>query len=343
MNTINKSLILYKELSLIKYNKELPSIIYLYAPRDFNILTNSTLLNSQGHSIPGILSHYNLLDEEFQTNYSKALLLQKEGLTYLRNYIESRIMSIRKITQAGYVNKYDIFDDKYFHSLSGIALLLLQPEKIFLDKMNELKCLKYNDLHEALSKLGKPFNKKFDMFKDFNQLVPNLEMQYNILKVYKDQISIEDKTEILEISLQLEHLQNINLINYILVLYKDQDKERDDLYFELEGQVNYIKERINPDIKKHFDKKGIIKEDMINSGFDTEYVNINSKYNKLLSVQYSFNMNYVIKIPNVESVYTPQSLNVYEDKYYDVNKRNNQFLNRLLVEVLIQDSLTYYK
>ena len=122
-----------------------------------------------------------------------------------------------------------------------------------------------------------------------------------------------------------------------------QNKERDDLYSELEGLSNYIKERINPYIKKHFDKKGIIKEDMINAGFDTEYNNIDSKYNNLLSVQYSFYMNYVIKIPNVESIYRPQSLNVYEDKYYEVNQRKNNYLNRDLVNNLIQDSLNYYK
>jgi len=122
-----------------------------------------------------------------------------------------------------------------------------------------------------------------------------------------------------------------------------QNKERDDLYYELEGLSNYIKERINPYIKKHFDKKGIIKEDMINAGFDTEYNNIDSKYNNLLSVQYSFYMNYVIKIPNVESIYRPQSLNVYEDKYYEVNQRKNNYLNRDLVNNLIQDSLNYYK
>lgn len=194
-----------------------------------------------------------------------------------------------------------------------------------------------------INKLGKSFKEQYDRFKSFNELETSKDMQVEIVNYYKDKITIEDKPEILEMALQIEQLQNIVLLNLILDLYNTQNKEHDDLYYELEGLINYIRERINPDIKKHFDKKGIIKEDLINAGFDTEYNNIDSKFNNLLSVQYSFNMNYVIKIPNVESIYIPQSLNVYEDEFYDIQQRKNKFLNRYLVNNLIQDSLNYYK
>jgi hypothetical protein len=222
-------------------------------------------------------------------------------------------------------------------------MLLLQPEAKFLRMLDDLKSLSPTEQQQKLANASLKFLNQYDKFKSFDRLNTKFDTQVEILKYYKDEISIEDKHEILQVALQVEHLQNYNLINSILNLYDSQNKDRDDLYFELEGSLKYIKDRINPDIKKHLDKKGIIKEDMINSGFDTEYVNIDSKYNKLLSIQYSFNMNYVIKIPNVESVYIPQSLNVYEDKYYDVNKRNNQFLNRYLLNHLIQDSLNYNK
>jgi hypothetical protein len=338
---MNMNITLYIKKEIILYVK--PVVINLPGYKDFDITTNSTFLNIKGQTIPGILSHYNLFDEEFKLNYTKAMLLEKEGLTNLRNYIEDRILNIRKITSKGYVNSYDIFEYNDYYNLSKIAMLLLQPNGKFLSDLEELNDLEGQARAEKLVKLGKHFKVQYDKFKSFDHLNTTLEFQEEILEFYRDEISVEDKTEILETALQIEHLQSINLINTILDLYKIQNKEHDDLYFELEGQLNYIKERINPDIRKHFDKKGIIKEDVINAGFDTEYNNIDAKYNNLLSVQYSFNMNYVIKIPNVESIYIPQSLNVHEDKYYDIKQRRNLYLNRYLTMNLIQDSLNYYK
>jgi hypothetical protein len=247
------------------------------------------------------------------------------------------------MTSKGYVNSYDIFENRDYYNLSEIAMLLLQPDQEFLNKLDELNDLDQQSKINMINKLGKSFKEQYDRFKSFNELETSKDMQVEIVNYYKDKITIEDKREILEMALQIEQLQNIVILNLILDLYNTENKERDDLYYELEGQLNYIKERINPDIKKHFDKKGIIKEDMINAGFDSEYNNIDSKYNNLISVQYSFNMNYVIKIPNIESVYIPQSLNVFEDKYYDIQERKNKFLNRYLVNNLIQDSLNYYK
>jgi hypothetical protein len=247
------------------------------------------------------------------------------------------------MTSKEYVNSYDIFENRDYYNLSEIAMLLLQPDQEFLNKLDELNDLDEQSKINMINKLGKSFKEQYDRFKSFNELETSKDMQVEIVNYYKDKITIEDKREILEMALQIEQLQNIVILNLILDLYNTENKEHDDLYYELEGQLNYIKERINPDIKKHFDKKGIIKEDLINAGFDTEYNNIDSKFNNLLSVQYSFNMNYVIKIPNVESIYIPQSLNVYEDEFYDVKQRKNQFLNRYLVNNLIQDSLNYYK
>jgi len=176
------------------------------------------------------------------------------------------------MTSKEYVNSYDIFENRDYYNLSEIAMLLLQPDQEFLNKLDELNDLDEQSKINMINKLGKSFKEQYDRFKSFNELETSKDMQVEIVNYYKDKITIEDKREILEMALQIEQLQNIVILNLILDLYNTENKEHDDLYYELEGLINYIRERINPDIKKHFDKKGIIKEDLINAGKNDFYL-----------------------------------------------------------------------
>jgi hypothetical protein len=164
------------------------------------------------------------------------MLLEKEGLNYLRNYIESRINNIRKITSKGYVNSYDIFNDTDYYNLSKIAILLLQPDQNFLDKLDKLN--DSSERNELINNLGKSFIEQYEAFESFSHLSTDIQSRNEILNYYKPKISVKDKREILENALQIEHLQNLILIYLILDLYNTENKEHDDLYYELEGQLN---------------------------------------------------------------------------------------------------------
>src|ERR1700732_5225837 len=95
----------------------------------------------------------------------------------------------------------------------------------------------------------------------------------------------------------------LNLYLFVLKLEKEMElesgssEENEDLLFDCKTLINEIFGKIDPSIRKKLQKRGITVFENIYTGFDTEFININTKFNKLLSVQLAVNTKILMKFP----------------------------------------------
>jgi hypothetical protein len=122
-----------------------------------------------------------------------------------------------------------------------------------------------------------------------------------------------------------------NLFN-LLELELDLELELE-LDLELESLRNILSDytelsrsmlsKLDPSIRRLLLKRGISITHNIYTGFDTEYVNIDSNYNKLLSVQLAVTSKTLLKLP-IEREFEFEKLNVETNKLYKIQRLNEE-------------------
>jgi hypothetical protein len=106
-----------------------------------------------------------------------------------------------------------------------------------------------------------------------------------------------------------------------------------DLMADLQVISKDIFSKIDPSIRVKMQKRGISVIQKIDTGFDTEYKNIDLKYNKLVSVQLAINTKSLLKVPKY-SEYELSTINTLTDEGYKVDKSKKDF-NFIMVEKAI--------
>jgi len=113
----------------------------------------------------------------------------------------------------------------------------------------------------------------------------------------------------------------------------DESLLHSDLMADLQVLSKDIFSKIDPSIRVKMQKRGISVIQNIYTGFDTEYKNIDLKYNKLVSVQLAINTKSLLKIP-MYSEYELSTINTLTGELYKVDKSKKDF-NFFMVEKAI--------
>jgi len=99
----------------------------------------------------------------------------------------------------------------------------------------------------------------------------------------------------------------------------EQNLEHDsDLMADFKVLSQSIFDKIDPSVRVKLQKRGISIIQNIYTGFDTEYKNINSRYNDLISVQLAVNTKTLLRLPKY-SEYVLSSLDTLSGKEYKVH------------------------
>lgn len=79
------------------------------------------------------------------------------------------------------------------------------------------------------------------------------------------------------------------------------EKPADDIYYDLIEMRKCVHQKLDPSVRKALQKRGVSLIQNIQCGFDTEYVNLNLKINKLLSTQLAQTVQPYLKLPIFEN------------------------------------------
>lgn len=113
--------------------------------------------------------------------------------------------------------------------------------------------------------------------------------------------------------------------------FKEEADSESDLRSDFAVLSRNLYGKLDPSIRQKLQKRGISLIQNIYTGFDTEYKNINVKYNKLLSVQLAVNTNTLIKIP-FKKDYTVCEINPLTNEEYGYYNRDEENFNYFKVE-----------
>ena len=136
---------------------------------------------------------------------------------------------------------------------------------------------------------------------------------------------------------------NIIILNlyYMSVDTEESLKDDSDLSFNFRSLRKRLHAQLDPAIRKKLLKRGVTVSENIYTGFDTEYKNIDVKYNKLLSVQLAVNTACYLKIPCERSfkvcILNPLSSEEYDHEVFDYDKfdyiKTEQCINLLIEKI----------
>ena len=107
-------------------------------------------------------------------------------------------------------------------------------------------------------------------------------------------------------------------------LNKIKDGKNTDLEADYESLSYNLFSKLDPSLRSKLQKKGISIIQNIYTGFDTEYKRVDSKFNKLISVQLAVNTKTLLKIPKY-SEYELSSLHALTNESYKLNKNEKDF------------------
>lgn len=132
---------------------------------------------------------------------------------------------------------------------------------------------------------------------------------------------------------------NIFTLSVLLIHKIDSDEEGlkdSDFYADLLVLNRQLSNNLDTSIRRSLQKRGINVIQNIQTGFDTEYVNLTSLTNRLLSVQLATNTVTYLKIPKVNP-YVISSVNPQTNSKYIIIKDN--YLNNELIELSIDQCI----
>lgn len=166
------------------------------------------------------------------------------------------------------------------------------------------------------SKLIKVFVNEIDLLKS-KELIQLTKWCYNIM--------------LLDIYKELKDL--ISFISLNNNTYDNEDLK--DKMLDFSVNLKDVFNKIDPSIRVHLRKSGV--SFMLNTytGFDTEYQNIDSKYNELLSVQLAVSSRIIVKLPLTFSKYSFNKVNTLKGTVYGIEVKS-----KLIDYDLIEENLT---
>ena len=173
--------------------------------------------------------------------------------------VEGILKGIEGLNRKGFINNSNIFDDFDYPILSNYS-------KLFLIKEKDIKFLSLDN--------------KIDLGK----------WSYNLIMI--------ELLYILEVGLNKTILE-LELLDKTGLYYEGNSLDLSDLIEEYKVLIRVVMSKMEPSIKHKIQKGGITVIHNTYTGFDTEYQNIDLKYNELLSVQLAINNKISLKIPMV--------------------------------------------
>ena len=138
---------------------------------------------------------------------------------------------------------------------------------------------------------------------------------------------------IIHLTIYRELIEYENLYKFSLNTRTDSELES---YYELKIILNTVHSRLDPSIRKSLQKVGITLIQNTETGFDSEYVNINSITNKPLSFQIAQVLQNYIKIP-IKSEYKLEKINPVTESNYLVKTTLSFDYN--LIEMIISNHI----
>jgi hypothetical protein len=141
---------------------------------------------------------------------------------------------------------------------------------------------------------------------------------------------LEDK-ELIEItkwSYNCLLLDYYNYLNAIINQFKEggEDGEKGDRCRDIAALMKEILNKLDPSIRVYLKKSGISILLNTYTGYDTEYQNVDSRTNKLLSVQLAVSSRILVKIPLNKINYKISAVDVSKGSLYDL-KRISSLIN----------------
>jgi len=119
----------------------------------------------------------------------------------------------------------------------------------------------------------------------------------------------------------------------------EQDVENEsDVKADIKNLTKTIFSKLDPSLRNKLQKKGISIIQNIYTGFDTEYKNIDTKHNKLISVQLAVNTKTLLKIPKYRK-YELSSLDTLTNKEYKQEITGSKEFNYSMVEKSLNKSI----
>src|SRR5947209_1469094 len=92
-----------------------------------------------------------------------------------------------------------------------------------------------------------------------------------------------------------------------------------DIFSDYQTLSKEVYSKLDSSIRTKLQKKGITIIQNIYTGFDTEFKNIDLKYNELLSVQLALNTKILLKLPIVDEDYYFSSVETLTGKVFPIN------------------------
>lgn len=119
-----------------------------------------------------------------------------------------------------------------------------------------------------------------------------------------------------------------------------------DLLLDFKNLSKLLSSKLEPSIREKFMSKGISYINNIYTGFDTEYVSINSTNNKLLSIQMAISTALMLKMPKKVD-FEFEEFNVFTNDVYKRDVEDTEKLKSAMdvefVKNLINSSIDYYR
>lgn len=197
-----------------------------------------------------------------------------------------------------------------------LKIILKEIESInikgFVNSFELNNCLKYPNFSKLLQKFT-------ISLKDLNSkdLINVTKWSYNVLllNLYKE---IKD------------------LIRYINNNNKEENLEIIDKTLDFTIYIKEIINKLDPSLRTHLRKSGVTFMLNTYTGFDTEYQNIDTRINELLSVQLAVSSRILVKIPLIFSEYQFTKVNTLKGTVYKVDNLSDTINTELIRQTLNQ-------
>ena len=259
--------------------------ITMFESKSWAIQPYKEVINSMIDKERGSLKWLNLIDLGYIPKDLFDNLRDFESFDIFKGYksVEVILKEIEGLNRKGFVNNSNIFDDFDYPILSNYSKLFLNKEgKKLLNKDKKLLSL----------------DNKIDLGK----------WSYNLIMI--------ELLYILEVGLKKTSL-GLELLDKTGVYSGEESLNLSDLIEEYKVLIRVVMSKIEPSIKHKIQKGGITVIHNTYTGFDTEYQNIDLKYNELLSVQLAINNKISLKIPMVKD-YDFSNVDTLSGKIYPI-------------------------
>lgn len=257
--------------------------------------------NNNNNEIPGVQTRL-LLDMEILLNSKKPLI---ERSREVKDLVEKCLGGLLDVNRKGYINESDL--SKY-PIIGEVVDQLLNEEVISLDKSVKIdKAIKKETVN--IGGRAIEISNSKDLYKWIYTLIQ--------LKLY---LIVET------IRIELEHSSSNNVYKDLLMDYKVLARE--------------VLGKVDSSIRLKLTKRGISVIQNTYTGFDTEYKNIDSKNNKLLSVQMAVTSRIYLKMP-LNKKYEISRLDISRNKVYNIGL--GEKINNQVIDNYINESIEYYR